>query len=85
MNKAIKIILGIIATGLLIYLWIFNIYMAYQMSGIIAAVLTLIFLPVSYLVWFVIVVINNGVMNAYCLAWIVSFVLSLILTRKKKA
>jgi hypothetical protein len=83
MNKAIRTILAILDTCLLVYLAGFNVYMAYHASGIAAAIITLVFTPISFFVWFIIVAVKSGVANAYCLAWIVSLVLALIVTKKK--
>lgn len=83
MNKAIRAILAIVDTCLLVYLAGFNVYMAYHASGIAAAIITLVFTPISFFVWFIIVAVKSGVANAYCLAWIVSLVLALIVAKKK--
>ena len=84
LSSSLKFILALITSVLLIYIFCFNIYMAYTTSGIAAAVVTLLFLPISYIVWFVIVALNNGIMNAYCITWIVSLVLSLVVLSLEK-
>lgn len=84
MNKAIRTILAIIDTCLLVYLAGFNVYMAYHMGGIVVAILTLISTPISFFVWFVIVALRSGIANEYCLTWIMSLVLALIVTKKKE-
>ena len=84
MNKAIRAILALIDTCLLVYLVCFNVYMAYRAIGVVAAILTLVFTPISFFIWFIVVVVNNGIINAYCLTWILSLILAFIVTRAKK-
>lgn len=77
-TKAITIFLGIATTCMIAYLHLLNTYMAYQASGVIAAIATFVFLPISIIVWFFIVVINNGPWNIYCAAWAITMILSVV-------
>ena len=83
MNKVVKGLWGFCAAIGLIYLHLFNTYMAYTASGVFAAIVTFIFFPISIMVWFVIVAIHNGVC-AYTVAWVVTMVLSYLAIRNKK-
>lgn len=81
MNKAARAILAIIDTCLLVYLAGFNVYMAYNVSGVIAAIATVVFAPIAFFVWFLIVICQNG-LNAYCVAWIASVMLSVVVLKR---
>lgn len=77
LKRILKVCCGAISSIMLLYLFAFNVYRAYKISGMVVSIATVIFAPVALIVWFLIVLFQDG-LNAYCCMFIGAMILSFI-------